>query len=45
MLLYVTPLGLAKCSHVCVSVWVCERVKREVYLCLLKGVRVSTASH
>lgn len=26
-LLYVTPLALAKCSHVCISMWVCERVK------------------
>lgn len=27
MLLYVTPVGLAKCLHVCISMWVCERVK------------------
>lgn len=43
LLLYVTPQRLAKYLHVCIY-WVCES-EREVYLCLLKGVRVSTASH
>lgn len=46
MLLYVTPPGLAKCSHVCVYLCGCVwESEREVYLCLLKGVRVNTASH
>lgn len=43
LLLYVTPQRLAKYLHVCIY-WVCVS-EREVYLCLLKGVRVSTASH
>ncbi len=46
MLLYVTPLGVASQVLACVciyaGVWESER---EVYLCVLKGVRVSTASH
>lgn len=43
MLLYVTPMGLAKCLcilRVCVS-----EGEKDVYLCLLKGERESTASH
>lgn len=39
------PTGASQVlACVCISVGVCES-EREVYLCLLKGVRVSTASH